>query len=381
MSTFNHLPRSLDRPLLTASFVTSMTCLMLTPGLCLADINREMKKMERHNWYLGIGVGISQLEPDTGDTIYSIDDKSSEGGKLYIGFDVSSHVSIEGYYSRLGKAAIAPNGAIDYEDVGFSAHYRFFKQNGASEGFSALLRTGVGHMMNSTNLPYERSNDAHLMFGAGLEYGLGGNWSLRADLDLYDSDSKLLTIGINKHLGDRDRTNTAPAETVATDFRDAIAIAPPALDESQQDDDADGVVNLNDSCQSTPAGDLVDLNGCSLPATLTLEGVTFATGSDTLTESSTEILDEVAAMLKQYPQVPIEVGGHTDWVGQANANQRLSKLRADAVRAYLVSQGLRAEQLTAVGYGESKPIADNHTPTGRAQNRRVELQLKASTTE
>ncbi len=85
------------------------------------------------------------------------------------------------------------------------------------------------------------------------------------------------------------------------------------------------------------------------------------------------ILDDVAETLKQYPDTRIEIAGHTDNTGSAEANQRLSENRANAVRSYLASRGVAPERMYAVGYGQSRPIASNATPEGRAQNRRVEI--------
>ena len=102
----------------------------------------------------------------------------------------------------------------------------------------------------------------------------------------------------------------------------------------------------------------------------------FDTGSATIQASSNSQLDEVAAMLKSAPQLSLEVGGHTDNVGNADANLKLSDARAAAVVKALVSRGVAATRLTAKGYGQTAPVADNRTDAGRAKNRRVELVKK-----
>jgi OmpA-OmpF porin, OOP family len=106
---------------------------------------------------------------------------------------------------------------------------------------------------------------------------------------------------------------------------------------------------------------------------VTLEGVTFAFNSADLTDSSRPVLDDTASGLKQHPGLKVEVQGYTDSVGSSRYNLRLSQRRADAVRDYLVEQGVDAEQLTARGYGKADPVATNSTAEGRAQNRRVVL--------
>lgn len=102
----------------------------------------------------------------------------------------------------------------------------------------------------------------------------------------------------------------------------------------------------------------------------------FDTGSATLQASSDSQIDQIAAMLKSAPQLSVEVGGHTDNVGNADANMKLSEARAAAVVKALVGRGVAAARLTAKGYGATAPIADNRTEDGRAKNRRVELVKK-----
>jgi OOP family OmpA-OmpF porin len=102
--------------------------------------------------------------------------------------------------------------------------------------------------------------------------------------------------------------------------------------------------------------------------------VNFASGKADILPGSTSVLDEVAAILKADGSIRAEIQGHTDSQGAAGYNQDLSERRANSVREYLIQKGVNASQLTAKGYGESSPVADNSTEIGRLQNRRVELQ-------
>ena len=108
---------------------------------------------------------------------------------------------------------------------------------------------------------------------------------------------------------------------------------------------------------------------------ITLSGaVLFASGESTLLPIARERLDEVAQALETYTGTePILVEGHTDSRGSARRNEELSRLRAEAVRDYLLSRGIPSERIRAVGVGPSRPVADNATPEGRANNRRVEI--------
>jgi len=101
--------------------------------------------------------------------------------------------------------------------------------------------------------------------------------------------------------------------------------------------------------------------------------VHFDTAKATIRPQSFAILDGAAAMLKQASSAKVEIGGHTDDVGAADANMVLSQQRAESVRVALVERGIDADRLSAKGYGSTRPVADNRNEEGRASNRRVEL--------
>ncbi len=104
--------------------------------------------------------------------------------------------------------------------------------------------------------------------------------------------------------------------------------------------------------------------------------IQFKINTANLADLSKQVLNQVADILKEAPDAQIEVQGHTDNLGQTALNMELSQHRADAVRAYLISQGVEAARLTAVGYGPTRPVATNSTRQGRITNRRVVFSLK-----
>ena len=106
---------------------------------------------------------------------------------------------------------------------------------------------------------------------------------------------------------------------------------------------------------------------------LILRGVEFDDDKATLRPASRDTLDQVAASLKSWPNVMVEIQGHTSEPGTAIHNMELSERRAEAVRAYFVSEGIDSSRLVANGYGQTRFIADNDTPEGQQENRRVEL--------
>ncbi|RUO43260.1 OmpA family protein [Idiomarina aquatica] len=107
--------------------------------------------------------------------------------------------------------------------------------------------------------------------------------------------------------------------------------------------------------------------------------ITFATDSASISQNFYPVLNDVARVLTKYEKTTMMVEGHTDSTGSAEYNQQLSLNRAMAVRNYLVGNGVDQRRLTTYGYGESQPIADNNTASGREQNRRVELKIIPNT--
>jgi OOP family OmpA-OmpF porin len=143
----------------------------------------------------------------------------------------------------------------------------------------------------------------------------------------------------------------------------------------ERDDDGDNVVNHLDECPNTRTNAPVDARGCEIGSTVELRGVNFASSSDRLLTGAEQVLDDAIDWLKKNPHLVVEVAGHTDSDGAAAANLGLSERRAYTVRDYLINGGVSESSLTARGYGESEPVADNSTTEGKAENRRVELRI------
>ena len=106
-----------------------------------------------------------------------------------------------------------------------------------------------------------------------------------------------------------------------------------------------------------------------------MSDVLFKSGSFELLAGARERLAKISGIVLAYPSLHLQVEGHTDSVGGDEYNQNLSEHRAEAVRDYLVQQGISAASMEAKGFGKTEPIASNETPEGRQQNRRVELVL------
>jgi outer membrane protein OmpA-like peptidoglycan-associated protein len=153
-----------------------------------------------------------------------------------------------------------------------------------------------------------------------------------------------------------------------------------------QDADGDGVCDGIDQCPNTPAGLKVDEKGCPIEVVqretelmdtgrIRIQNINFDTGKATLKPEAYPTLDAVGTVLSQWPTLKIEIAGHTDDVGGAAANRKLSQARAQSVLDYLEGKypAIASERFTVKGYGEDKPMTPNTSDANRAQNRRVEF--------
>jgi outer membrane protein OmpA-like peptidoglycan-associated protein len=143
------------------------------------------------------------------------------------------------------------------------------------------------------------------------------------------------------------------------------------------DTDKDGVPDYQDKCPNTLRGVKIDKKGCPVNKREDLErlkkGINFKSGSTVLTKPSFKTLDDIVSLLNKFPEVNLEIQGHTDNVGEEEYNMNLSQGRAQSAVDYLIRKGIPVERLRAKGFGPTKPIADNKKKAGRAKNRRVEL--------
>lgn len=264
-------------------------------------------------------------------------------------------------------------------------------------GFKFAIAKGInldlGYQLNWANQDFDGKpggtfkNDLFSYAHAGLEIALGN--------------------GNKPYLG-----NSNPVATLVDDYtkkydelkseRDALVASNNelksqmnTLNDALKDDDGDGVANKFDKCPNTPAGVKVDGSGCPLPemknetkviekivvteedkkvVNEAIKNLEFDLGKSTIRSTSFSSLDRVATLLIE-KNFSLKLAGHTDNTGSMQTNLRLSKERAEAIRAYLVSKGANASRIEATGYGPNQPIATNATAEGRQQNRRVEFTL------
>lgn len=227
------------------------------------------------------------------------------------------------------------------------------------------------------------TNDRFAYAHAGLEFAIGDK--SKPQLQNYSSLANLnkQTAAESAEL----RRALSTAEQNAQRDREQYA-------KDLGDDDNDGVANKFDKCPGTASGTVVDGSGCPIKVQReviketkvvvteadrkvvkdAITNLEFDLGKSTIRSKSFATLNRVAALLVE-KNFSLKLAGHTDNTGGRELNLRLSKDRAESVKAYLVSQGANASRIEATGYGPDQPIASNKTATGRQQNRRVEFTL------
>lgn len=235
--------------------------------------------------------------------------------------------------------------------------------------FTPFLAAGIG----ATEFDADggsNDTDGMLALGGGVKYAVTDAVNLRADyrwLNAQDSfDDRIWSVGLNFLFGGADET-PAPAPV-------------PAPAPMPVDSDGDGVYDNKDACPDTATNVVVDAKGCPvmIEESVSIDlRIQFDTNKADILSQYDPRISDVAAFMKAHPTSAAIIEGHTDSMGAADYNQALSQRRADSVRQYLIdSKGITASRLKAVGYGETRPVADNANAEGRHQNRRVVAVIK-----
>jgi len=208
--------------------------------------------------------------------------------------------------------------------------------------------------------------------------GLYVNFGEVERIHIYQKEKVVPTRGDKDGDGIPDDVDKCPAETEDKDgFEDTDGCP-------DTDNDKDGVADAVDKCPTQPetVNHYKDEDGCpdEIPAevkkfTGVIEGINFKTNSSDILPGSYAVLDRALKVLQDFPDVNLEISGHTDSKGRDSYNLSLSQRRADSVKLYFVSRGISSARLVSIGYGESRPIGDNASSSGRAMNRRTEFKL------
>lgn len=366
----------------------SNTRLSRTLGLvALALISSSLAMAQDSGWYVGGSVGRSKATIDnqkitdslvnSGFTTTSIhDDDHDTGYKVFGGYQFNRYFALEGGYFNLGRmgftAYTLPGGTLDGSLKTHGLNLDLVGILPITPKFSAFARAGVTRARTSDSfsgtgavgVPTPEPADKrawNAKAGVGLQYQINETFGLRAELERYRitdainvrGDIDLLSAGLVIRFGRRAAMAPSPAPVAEMPPPAPVAEAPVLV-----------VVPVPDKTQEY----------------CTILDLQFTIDSDEIQRQDQEKLAVVGTFLTKYPVSTAVIEGHSDNVGQPQHNLDLSQRRAQSVVDYLVSvQHIDASRLQAVGYGETRPIADNATEEGKRQNRRIDAVIACVT--
>ncbi|MEQ1739057.1 MAG: OmpA family protein [Methyloglobulus sp.] len=334
-------------------------------GLSLAASAQAKEEFLDNRWYVApFG---SYVNPG-GDRN---SDNAGYGAGLGIGKIINEHFNVEvrGFYNGFDdKTNRFPQKNGQWDLVGGTLDLQYYFMRDKFSPYGVIAAGGMNSNVNG------RSGAGFIgEVGTGFTYEIFDNLLFRSDVRYRYNNNFDANLTPARH------TNEYHDMIVNVGFvipfgpkpQPVAPVAEPVVDCSTLDSDSDGVNDCIDTCPGTLAGAKVDGQGC--PLSVELKGVNFEFDSAQLTATAMTILDGVAENLIAYPQKnDIEVRGHTSSEGTSKHNMRLSQRRSQSVVDYLSMKGV-TNRLTAHGYGEDMPIADNSSEEGKSQNRRVEL--------
>jgi len=313
---------------------------------------------------------------------------------LGLGYNFTKNWAAEFLFNYINTSSQAGAGDVDGTLYRLDGLYHFRPES----KLAPYVAAGIG----SLNLDPDIGGDTTDMvfnYGAGLKYFFTDAIALRADLRhlvaFGDPENNLaFTVGLTFSFGGEKKKVVPPPPPApcpdsdkdgVCDDQDKCPGTPAGVKVDSRgcclDSDSDGVCDYKDKCPGTPAGAKVDENGCPiiLKEKVSIElRVEFDFDQAVVKPQYYDEIKKVADFMKAYIYTKAVLEGHTDSMGSDKYNQKLSQKRAEAVKQCLIDKfGVAPERLSAVGYGESRPIADNNTDEGRQRNRRVVAVISA----
>jgi len=351
-----------------------------------AAVSGQAALAAESGWYGGLSIGQSKgwishdrIATQVGVPVtgISFDDEDTDVGyKLLGGYKFNKHFAVEGGYFNLGElgftASYAPassfTGSMKLQGVNLDAlgilplteKFSAFGRLGViyAEAKDTFTGTGAGAGVAASD-PNPKKSDTNYKYGVGLQYDFTRALSMRGEWERYrvndavgnTGDIDMVSVGLVYMFGTSEPAPkaAAPAPYVAP----VAAAAAPVL----------VIVPIVAKIQQY----------CSIL------DIQFEINKSTVQREAEEKLDTVVTFMQKYPNTTAVIEGHTDEVGASGDNMRLSQSRADSMVNYMVSKGIARNRLQAVGYGETRPIADNSTQIGKRLNRRVNAIIACAT--
>lgn len=363
--------------------------------MALAIIASPFTMADESGWYAGINVGQSNAKIDddsiargllgNGFASTSIDDEDGDiGYKLFGGYRFNKYIAIEGGYFDLGQfgftATTVPAGTLggnieikglNFDLVGILPIVEKFSAFGRvgvnyAQAKDTFTGTGAVNVLNSN--PSKR--DTNYKFGLGLQYDFTAALAIRAEAERYrindavgnKGDIDLVSVGLIYRFGAKGADPKAPTQPFFAP--PSRAATPPPLVR---------VASVSPTLVIVPAP-VGTTTYCSIL------DIQFEINKDDIQREDKEKFAVVGTFMTKYPDTTAVIEGHSDNVGTNEQNMKLSQQRAESVVSYLVdSFHIARSRLTAIGYGETRPIADNTTEDGKRMNRRTGAVIACAT--
>ncbi|MDC0662998.1 OmpA family protein [Marinobacter sp. SS21] len=365
------------------------------------------------------------ISPFAGYQLFDSKRDLSETGTFGVGLEYrfTPRWAVEAVYSRADADRKHVSGSSDFEELRLDGLYYLAD---ADQAWNPYLALGAGDADFGSGPVFTAGtnhDETRVNIGGGIRYNITESVSLRGDLrefhgideSTFDTQVSLgLSMAFSRGGGGNEQVVMDSDNDGIADGNDQCPGTPAGAQVDslgcELDNDNDGVANSRDECPSTPAGASVDGRGCetdsdtdgvvdskdecpntSAGADVDASGcegvaetvetielrVQFPSNSAQIDGTYDREIQQVADFMAEHPETSVEIAGHTDSAGNADYNQSLSQQRAEAVAGRLTaSLGVAADRVSAVGYGEAEPVADNDTAGGRAQNRRVEARIQ-----
>lgn len=337
----------------------------------------------------------------------TFDDRWYLTGSAGFNFQDSDRLTNDAPFVTLGLGKfVSPNWSLDfdlnYQNPNFDANQDLnWSQYGASvdaryhfiqdgRGWNPYLLMGLGYQKSeeefdnfpSPDSPGERKDgNFAAKVGVGLQTTFEKRVAVRAEVAYRgDFDDKSIAAPDESWFGDVLASVGVVIPLGPPPAAPVVAPPPAAPSCADLDDDGDGVNNCDDKCPDSQPGQTIGPDGCPVPVSIDLKGVNFDFDKSNLRPDAVAILSEATQILVRYPDLRVEVAGHTDLCGKEDYNQKLSERRATTVYNYLTQNGVAASRLTGpIGYGESRPLEQTPQtfPACKSEkNRRTELNVQ-----
>ncbi|HEY3271967.1 MAG TPA: OmpA family protein [Geothrix sp.] len=348
--------------------------------VALAIVASPLATAQDSGWYAGFNVGQSKAKIDdariikgivpAGFVITSIhDDDSSTGFKILGGYQFNRYFAFEGGYFDLGKfgykATTLPAGTLNGEiklkgfnfdavlSLPFTEKFSAFGRVGVTNAQAKDAFSGTGSVVVLNRNPSERATN--LKFGGGLQYDFTKSFGMRAEVERYR---------INDAVGNKGDIDMASVGFLFRFGRGTHAAAPYAPTHES--------TAYAPEPYLAPIPVVVPAPAVRTQQYCTILDIQFEIDKDDIQREESERFAVIGTFLAKYPDTTVVIEGHTDNIGATDHNLALSKRRAENVVTYLVEQNhINRSRLTAIGYGDTRPIADNSTEEGKRQNRRI----------